>query len=200
LTLVLLATAPAFADDKRDAEAKALFQAGREAFDGGRYEAALARWQEAYDLSGRATLLYNLGLAADRLRQDDKALASFKAYLDKVPQAENRAEVEGRISALEKAKAEREAAATAPTPQQTARASSTAEQTRNDVALTDAQPHEEAAPGKPITKQWWFWTGVGGVVVVGVVAAIALSSGGTTQGKPFESRSGVTIMTLTGTR
>ena len=194
LALVVVVSTPASADKTRDAEAKALFQAGREAFDSGRYDAALARWQEAYDISGRPGLLYNIGLAADRLRQDDKALSSFKKYLDQVPQAENRAEVEGRVSALQKAKEEREAAATAPTPEETAQQASSAEQTRNDVALT--QTRDEPQASKPLTRQWWFWTGIGAVVVGGVITTIALSSGGQKQAAPFETRTGVTVMTL----
>jgi tetratricopeptide (TPR) repeat protein len=192
---------PVSADDKRDAEAKALFQAGREAFEGGRYEAALARWQEAYDLSSRSTLLYNIGLAQDRLRQDDKALASFKAYLEQVPDSENRQEVEGRIKALEKARDERSAAAAAtPTPQETANQSQVADATRNGPVVTDSGPSDTAST-KPLTKQWWFWTGVGAVIVGGVVVALAASSGGgQKEAGPVASRSGITIMTLTRAR
>jgi tetratricopeptide (TPR) repeat protein len=201
LTLALLATAPAFADGTRDAEAKALFQAGREAFEGGRYEAALARWQEAYDISGRPALLYNLGLAHDRLRHDDKALWAFKAYLAQVSNIENREEVEGRIKALETARDERNAVvAPAPSPTETANQSEVAATTRSDSAFTVSEPRDTPT-AKPLTKQWWFWTGVGAVLVGGVVIAIAASSGGGQKdAAPIESRSGVTVMTLTRTR
>jgi len=188
------------ADGTRDAEAKALFQAGREAFDGGRYDAALSRWQEAYDLSGRPTLFYNLGLAHDRLRHDDKALWAFRAYLSQVPESDNRMEVEGRIHALEAAKSERESSVVTqqpvlastpvvPTPEETAR------KTQSHVTEPITEPIN-FKDGKPITSRWWFWTGIGAVVVTGVVVAIAASSGGVSKSSPLDSRTGVEIMTL----
>ena len=46
-------------------------------------------------------LLYNVGQAADRLRMDHEALAAFRLYLKKLPDADNRREVENRVHALE---------------------------------------------------------------------------------------------------
>jgi hypothetical protein len=48
--------------------------------------------------------------------------------------------------------------------------------------LTAAAPAKEDPAASPIYEKWWFWTGVGAVVVAGAVTAIALSSsgGGTT--------------------
>jgi tetratricopeptide (TPR) repeat protein len=202
-TVSMICAAPlhASADEKRDAEARALFQAGREAFDGGRYEAALARWQEAYDLSARATLLYNLGLAHDRLRQDDHALSAFKAYLTQVPQAENREEVEGRIRALEAAQREREKTA-APAPVVVPTAEETARQAPSKPAHEAASPPPKPIPhdDTPVTARWWFWTGIGAVVVGGVIVGIAAASGGERQAAPIESRTGVEIMALTSSR
>jgi hypothetical protein len=37
-------------------------------------------------------------------------------------------------------------------------------------------PHADE-DATPITKRWWFWTGIGAVVAAGVVTAIVLSSG-----------------------
>ncbi|HEY4394245.1 MAG TPA: tetratricopeptide repeat protein [Polyangia bacterium] len=42
------------------------------------------------------------------------------------------------------------------------------------VASGESHPDESATP---ITKRWWFWTGIGAVVVAGVVTAVVLSSG-----------------------
>ena len=71
-------------DAERDAEGRRLFVAGAEAFTGGHYEVALASFQAAYELTGRAALLYNIGLAHDRLRHDEEALEHFRAYIDQV--------------------------------------------------------------------------------------------------------------------
>jgi hypothetical protein len=43
--------------------------------------------------------------------------------------------------------------------------------------VSTSEPHPDEGGARPITKQWWFWTGIGAVVVAGVVTAIVLSSG-----------------------
>ena len=106
--------AQAAADEKRDAEARGLFDAGKAAFEAGRFEAALARWQEAYALSSRASMQYNIGLALDRLRRDAEALEAFRVYLQWEPKGERATEVRGRVNALEAAARARQR--TAPEP------------------------------------------------------------------------------------
>jgi tetratricopeptide (TPR) repeat protein len=44
--------------------------------------------------------------------------------------------------------------------------------------LTAAAPGKEDPAASPIYEKWWFWTGVGAVVVAGAVTAVALSSSG----------------------
>jgi hypothetical protein len=83
-----------------DEEARHLFEAGTRAFSDGRFEVALARFREAYELSRRPALLYNVGQAADRIRMDREALDAFERYLAAEPNAANRREVESRITAL----------------------------------------------------------------------------------------------------
>jgi len=95
--------AAAQSDPGRDAEARGLFEAGRAAFDQGRYQDALGYFDRAYQLSRRPQLLYNLGQVHDRLRHDEEALTAFQQYLKQVPGAENRAEVEHRIQAMRQA-------------------------------------------------------------------------------------------------
>jgi hypothetical protein len=87
---------PAAADE----EARLLFEAGARAFEDGRFEVALERFREAYELSHQPALLYNIGQSADRVRLDREALEAFEAYLAAVPGARNRREVEGRVAAL----------------------------------------------------------------------------------------------------
>ena len=100
--------------EARDEEARSLFQAGRTAFGDGRFADARDYFRRAYELSGRAELLYNVGTAEDRLRNDEAALEAFEAFLAAQPEAPNRAEVEGRIAVLRDAIASR-APAAAPT-------------------------------------------------------------------------------------
>jgi tetratricopeptide (TPR) repeat protein len=44
--------------------------------------------------------------------------------------------------------------------------------------LAAAAPAKEDAASSPMYEKWWFWTGVGAVVVAGTVTAIALTSSG----------------------
>lgn len=91
------AVAPPPLDDER---ARGLFEQGAGAYEAGHYEAALGFFQESYALSGRATLLFNIGSSADRLRQNETALENYEAFLAAVPGAPNRAEVSSRVVVL----------------------------------------------------------------------------------------------------
>lgn len=175
------ATAQA-ASGQSDDVARGLFQAGKAAFEAGNYVDALSFFEQAHARSGRPELLFNVGQAADRLRQDEKTLEAFRAYLAQLPEAANRVEVEARIAAIERSVAERKSALaasptapviTAPTPAQTAEQAPTAA-TQDDPAFTGS----DSAGGRPVTKQWWFWTGIGAVVVGGAAVALAVALGG----------------------
>lgn len=96
-------------DESLDQAARLTFQAAREAFSNGDYELALDRFEQAYGLSPRPVLLYNIGVTLDRLRRDEDAVARFTEYLERVPDAPDRAEVEARIRVLQRAIDERRA-------------------------------------------------------------------------------------------
>jgi len=176
VSAIILGASPALAQDEagQEEEAQALFDAARMAYEAGRYDDALERFQEAYEQSGHPELLYNIGMSADRLRHDDEALEAFEAYLSAVPDAENRVSVQNRIEALRQAIAERDAV---PTPAETAAAADT------------------GADSAPIWSKWWFWTALAALVVGGVVLGIVLASGDTQQA-PIEGDYGVVVMTL----
>ena len=164
-----------------DEVARGLFQAGKAAYEAANYTDALNFFEQAFQRSGRPQLLYNVGQSADRLRQDQKALDAFKQYLQKVPDAPNRVEVETRIGVLERTLAERNAepapVAVVPTPTETA-AAAPSEPIENDPAFQNTDSDD-----KPVTKKWWFWTGIGAVVVGGAAVALALAIGGDEAGQ-----------------
>ncbi len=171
-------------DASKDAEARELFQAGEVAFEGGRFEAALSRWQEAYALSSRPALQYNIGLALDRLRRDEEAIEAFRSYLTWDSKGERADEVRGRIEALEKASVARRAAleqATAEAAAAQARSVATPAEAAATVA-TDASsagpPVPEAGRGSSLTQQWWFWPAVGVLAAGALAGVIAASSAG----------------------
>ena len=136
-----------------DEEARAVFQRGREAYARGEYEPALAAFRQAYELSGRAELQFNIGQAADRLRHDREARDAFEAYLAALPDAANRVEVEARLRVLREEIARDEAL-------------------RAQAASSAPTPEREPS----VAEQWWFWTIVG-VAVVGAGVGIGFAVG-----------------------
>ena len=95
------ATPPEDEASRLDEAARITFESAREAFLAGDYETALARFRQAYQLSSRPGLLYNIAQSLDRLRRDEETLQALRDYLAAAPQARNRAEVEARIRVLE---------------------------------------------------------------------------------------------------
>ena len=81
-----------------EAEAREAFQQGSDAYAEARYGEALRLFRRAFELSGRSTLLYNIGLTADRLRDDATAVDAFERYLASGEDA-RRDEVERRLAA-----------------------------------------------------------------------------------------------------
>ena len=94
-------------DQQLDEAARLTFESAREAFVAGDYENALARFRQAYQLSQRPGLLYNIAQTLDRLRRDEETLQALRDYLAAAPDAANRSEVEARIRVLERAIADR---------------------------------------------------------------------------------------------
>jgi tetratricopeptide (TPR) repeat protein len=86
-----------------DAKAQHLFEQGALAYDEGRFAEALASFEQAYELSARPKLLFNIGRAADSDGQAQRAIDAYNAYLLEFPQAENRLFVESRITKLSSA-------------------------------------------------------------------------------------------------
>ncbi len=93
---VLSAAGPARAD-----EAKQLYEQGVIHFKEGDYAAAQEAFKEAYNLSGRADLLYNLGVCAERLGDVQRAIAYYQVYLDERPDAPDAEQVRAKMEKLQ---------------------------------------------------------------------------------------------------
>ena len=183
-----------------DREARFLFEAGRTAYDAGRYQESLDHFQRAYELSQRAALLYNVGQAADRLRKDELALDAFERYLAALPEADNRPAVEERIRVLRQVLQEKQAAAAAaaqqaPSPQQTALA---ATPTATGPAATTASSAPARDDDGNLLSQWWVWAAAGGIVGGAIIVALVASSAGgpDKQGALVQGSNGKVIMAL----
>ena len=109
MVAVLCASTTAVAQTGNDDNAgREYFERGRAAFEEADYENALAYFRHAYELSGRAELQYNVGVAADRLQREEEALEAFRRYLAETDNPTREAEVRQRIDALERTIAQRE--------------------------------------------------------------------------------------------
>lgn len=151
------------APDSQDAEARGLFEAGRAAFDGGRFEEALHHFERSYELSQRHELLFNIGHSAQLLGRLDRAIEAFEAYLRLLPEGTMRVRVEPRLAAL------REQAA--------AQAEAEEDQVEEEAEVEDT-PMTAPPPGDPPSR-----TGplalivAGGALTVGGAISLALAAG-----------------------
>ena len=127
---------------------------GKQAFAAGDYETAAARFDEAYLLSDDPTYLFNLA-QAQRLNGDCRAaFGSYREFLDKVPDAPNRADVEDKLAALEGCARPPARLMPTPVPQPAA--------ARRELAITASA---RATP-PPRRKRTGLWVAAGGGLVL----------------------------------
>lgn len=107
-TLSWLLASGAEAQDA-DAAARAHFQAGTDHFQVADYEAALREYEQAYALSHRPELMYNLYLCHERLGHLDDAASWLERYLDEATEVHRRAMLEQRLHTMRRRLAEAEA-------------------------------------------------------------------------------------------
>lgn len=159
-----LAAAPAAAQDATE-QAKILFNAGAQAYEAGKYPAAIQAFAEAYRLAPRPGILFSMAQAYRRQYTADKQPANLRAaikhyrdYIAKVEQGGRRADAVQALSELEPI-AERlgaaDAAAAAPPPERKAATQImvSAQTKEATIALDGGKPVEapliaEVKPGK----------------------------------------------------
>lgn len=88
LALSLLLAAPATAQEPKDDRARELYENGAMLYDEGRYEDAISAWQEAYKISERPLLLFNIANAQERIGLWSAALESLNRYRAFAPSGE----------------------------------------------------------------------------------------------------------------
>ncbi|MCC6902979.1 MAG: tetratricopeptide repeat protein [Polyangiaceae bacterium] len=101
LIAALTSATLAWAGPADDARARRLFQQGDVAYAEGRYDDALAAFEEAHRLSQRPRLLFNIGNALERLGKLREAAAALEKYLPHAKPTE-KATLEKRIQNLRK--------------------------------------------------------------------------------------------------
>ncbi len=179
---VLLALAVAFAPlaahatPADDAKAKALFKEGEKAYNVGDFEGALAKYQEAYQLSPLPGFLFNMAQCYRQLNNFERAAFFYGRFIDtSKPNAPNvelagklRSEMEDKQAekvAAEK-KAAEEAAAKKAAEEQAAKDAPVATNLAPPPPALDLAPPPPPPEEKPLYKSGVFWT----LVVVGAAA------------------------------
>ncbi len=87
------------ADEALEA-AKKRYEAGERDYVAGRYWQAAKSFEEAYSLSRRADLLFNAARAYDRGEYAVRAIEAYQGYIDAVPEAPDKAQIQKRITEL----------------------------------------------------------------------------------------------------
>lgn len=180
-------------------EARAAYQEGVARFLAADYEGALEQFRRAYAIDSNPVLLYNVAQVERKLARWADAAASYRRYLgdDASLSAERRARVEGFLRECEERAAsaavhEGAAPASATRPEAAGPKASEAKPLAPPpiarpvvpaiVAPAPAvrsridEPRVDASRPKPsLLRRPWFWgTVVGGVVVAGVTAGLAI--------------------------
>ena len=139
LVAALACAAPALAQPASDEEARVHFRLGQAYYDSGRFEDAAREFQQAYDLSQRPQLLYNVFLAWRDAAQLGPAIQALEAYLRQVPDVRERDALTARLESMRRLHQQQEAARAA----SQARQGGTQTQTQTQTQTT---PEPEVTP------------------------------------------------------
>jgi tetratricopeptide (TPR) repeat protein len=142
----------ASADDPAMRAAKRHYDRGEKLFALGKFDEALDEYQKAFDAKPLPGFLFNIGQCYRNLGDYDQAIFSFKKFLKLDPETPKRDAVEKLLEELEDKKERGEGK-------------------KLILKKQQEEPPEQPPPAtkKPIYKEWWFWTGVGAVAVLGGV-------------------------------
>jgi tetratricopeptide (TPR) repeat protein len=194
--LVVAATGTARADDAADA--KAHYQRATAHFAVGEYREAASEYEEAFKLKQDPAILFNAAQAHRLAGDNQKALLIYNNVIKLYPTSRYATDSRERIDKL----AQSGTSPPAPVPAESLGRMPPAPSVA-PVAASPAGPQPPAAPApapalaaigpstmliatpapppepesKPIYTRWWFWAAAGGVVAIGVIAVVALSSG-----------------------
>ncbi len=146
--------------------ARKLFYEGRKLFDLRRFQQALDKYEAAFEAKPIPEFLFNIGQCHRNLGNYDEAIFSFRRYLQLVPDAERRPQIEALIADLKKKKKKAE------------------DDARNAALVGTPVERPGHPPSRPIYKKWWFWTGLAVVAVAAGATTVALSGGGGGGGLP----------------
>jgi len=103
MTALLLSFGGGAARGDATASARDHFNKGTTLYDLARYREAAAEYELAYQAKNDPAILYNIAQVWRLAGESAKAVTFYKSYLRRIPNADNRAQVEIRIAELQKA-------------------------------------------------------------------------------------------------
>lgn len=183
---------------EREAAARQHFARGRAAYEQGKFDVALDAWQASYAITQHPKLLYNIGLASQKLGHVTEAIEAFENYLA-WGEGDREEEVRGRLAALRDL-ANRDATfagaqpaaepARVPPPEAVAHAAIRSPEP--DLAPAVPQSPRESPP-----RRWWPYAVAGGVAaVIAVAIAVPLARRDTGDPDVVMPNTGLTVEAL----
>jgi tetratricopeptide (TPR) repeat protein len=94
--------ASAQSESEKKQQAREHYEKATRLYDVGKYGEAIAEYEQVYLLVGDAAQLFNIGQAYRLWDRPEDAIRAYKNFLRQRPEAANRADVERKISELEK--------------------------------------------------------------------------------------------------
>jgi len=173
LSAILLLGATPVGAEEADARARQLYEEGRTHFDAGQYDQCILLWREAFGLSNRAGLLFNLAEAEERAERFAEAAESLESYVasgERHAQT-NRVSINRRIARL------RRQAASSPAPPPLVPQPEEPEPQPEPVPRPDPQPEPQPRPQPEQRPRIWTWVAAGltGLFTVGAVVTGVLT-------------------------
>jgi tetratricopeptide (TPR) repeat protein len=174
--------------------AKAHFEAASRLYDVQEFAKALEEYKAAYLAKPDPVFLFNIGQCYRKLGKREQAIEFYRNFLRKAPADDpNRPAVESRLRETE-AGVSTEAARPQPVQPAVQPAAQPAAPAPPVALPPSAMPEPPVAtepagvdlsssafapaadPSTPAYRTWWFWTGVGAVVVAGTITAVILAN------------------------
>lgn len=98
--IALLIMAPHFANAKEDNKAQKIYKQAVAAYQQEHFAEALSGFKEAYNVTGKPDILYNLAICHEKLGETERAIAFYELYLEELPNAADAVAVSKKIDAL----------------------------------------------------------------------------------------------------
>jgi tetratricopeptide (TPR) repeat protein len=187
-------------------------EAGKSAYDAGRFEEALRNYERAYELLKTPRTLFRIGDVADKLGLRVRAVSAYQQYLASVPTTSDRARVEARIRAnrgpapakapeatqlVSSAPVVRTQAVEPPAPPARLEMTATAPAESTQPATAPEAATAPISDRKTRVSAWWIVAGVSVLAIGGIIAAaFAMGTSAARQPTPIQGNVGGTVQTL----